>query len=245
MTGRLEGHRTIVTGGARGIGGRIAATLAAEGADVVILDRLVSEGSGCANDIGGRYLEVDLADPESAEQATTTAVQLLGGIDVLVNCAGIFSSTDLAELSIAEWDLLFAVNVRAMLTTMQVAGRSMIPAKSGRIINLASMAAKKGGAHEAAYAASKAAVVALTRSAAFEWGPHGITANSICPGYVLTEMGAGTRTPELVASWAAMSPLGRLGTVDDVAAVALFLALPESGYLTGQAINVTGGMVTH
>ena len=245
MTGRLEGHRTIVTGGARGIGGRIAATLAAEGADIVILDRLVDEGRHCAQEIGGRYLEVDLADAKSAELATAAAVQLLGGVDILVNCAGIFSRTELTELTIAEWDLLFAVNVRAMLITMQVAARSMIPAKSGRIINLASMAAKKGGAHEAAYAASKAAVVALTRSVAQEWGARGITANSICPGYVLTEMGADTRTPELVASWAALSPLGRLGTLDDVAGVALFLALPESGYLTGQAINVTGGMVTH
>lgn len=245
MSGRLDGHRTIVTGGARGIGGRIAATLAGEGAEVVILDRLVDEGSGCAREIGGHYLEVDLADAASAERATTAAVELLGGVDVLVNCAGIFSRTDVLDLTISEWDLLFAINVRAMLTTMQIAGRSMIDARSGRIINLASMAAKKGGAHEAAYAASKAAVVALTRSVAHEWGPHGITANSICPGYVLTEMGAGTRTPELVASWEAQSPLGRLGTVDDVAGVALFLALPESGYLTGQAFNVTGGMVTH
>ena len=245
MSGRLDGHRTIVTGGARGIGGRIAATLAAEGADVVILDRLVAEGTGCADEIGGRYLEVDLADAESAEHATAEAAELLGGVDVLVNCAGIFSHTDLVDLTIAEWDRVFAINTRAMLTTMQVAARSMIPAKSGRIINLASMAAKKGGAHESAYAASKAAVVALTRAVAYEWGPHGITANSICPGYVLTEMGAGTRTPELVASWEAMSPLGRLATTDDVAGVALFLSLPESGYLTGQAFNVTGGMVTH
>jgi NAD(P)-dependent dehydrogenase (short-subunit alcohol dehydrogenase family) len=245
MNGRLEGQRAIVTGGARGIGGRIAATLAGEGADVIILDRLVDEGLECANEIGGRYLEVDLSDADSAKRATAEAVEVLGGVDVLVNCAGIFSRTALLELSIAEWDLLFAVNVRAMLITMQVAGPAMIAAKSGRIVNLASMAAKAGGAHEAAYAASKAAVVALTRSVAHEWGPHGITANSICPGYVLTEMGADTRTPELMAGWAATSPLGRLGTVEDVATVALFLSLPESGYLTGQAINVTGGMVTH
>ena len=244
-SGRLEGARAIVTGGARGIGGRIAATLAAEGAHVAILDRLAEQGSDTARDMGGCFHEVDLADAVSAERATSAAVAELGGVDVLVNCAGIFSRTELLDLSIAEWDLLFAVNTRAMLTTMQVAARTMIPARGGRIINLASMAAKNGGAHEAAYAASKAAVVALTRSAAHEWGPHGITANSICPGYVLTEMGADTRTPELVASWEALSPLGRLGTVDDVAAVALFLSLPESGYLTGQAINVTGGMVTH
>jgi len=243
--GRLDGRRAVVTGGARGIGGRIAATLAAEGARVAILDRLAEEGERAAEQIGGLFVEVDLADAADAERATEEAVAKLGGIDILVNCAGIFSKTELVDLTIAEWDLLFAVNTRAMLTTMQVAARTMIPQRSGRIVNLASMAAKKGGACEAAYAASKAAVVALTRAVALEWGQHGITANSICPGYVLTEMGADTRTPELVAGWAALSPLGRLGTVDDVAAVARFLSLPESGYLTGQAINVTGGMVTH
>lgn len=243
--GRLDGSRVIVTGGARGIGGRIATTFAAEGAQVAILDRLAEQGASAAQEIGGCFHEVDLADAGDAERATRSAVAELGGVDVLVNCAGVFSHTPLADLSIAEWDLLFAINTRAMLITMQVAARTMIPAGRGRIINLASMAAKKGGANEAGYAASKAAVVALTRAVAHEWGPHGITANSICPGYVLTEMGSGTRTPELVAGWEALSPLGRLGTVDDVAAVALFLSLPESGYLTGQAINVTGGMVTH
>jgi 3-oxoacyl-[acyl-carrier protein] reductase len=245
MTGRLDGQRAVVTGGARGIGGAIAATLAAEGARVAILDRLVDEGTRAAAEIGGCFHEVDLADADHAARATEGAIAELGGVEVLVNCAGIFSRTPLLDLSVYEWDLLFAINTRAMLTTMQIAARTMIPARRGRIINLASMAAKKGGANEAAYAASKAAVVALTRAVAHEWGPHGITANSICPGYVLTEMGAGTRTPELIASWEAMSPLGRLGTPDDVAGVALFLTLPESGYLTGQAINVTGGMVTH
>jgi 3-oxoacyl-[acyl-carrier protein] reductase len=245
VTGRLSGKLAIVTGGARGIGAAIARTLAGEGATVAILDRLVDEGSAAAAELGGTFHEVDLADPEHAERATREAVEHLGGVDILVNCAGIFSRTPLLELTTAEWNLIFSVNARAMLTTMQVAARTMIPAGGGRIINLASMAAKKGGAHEAAYAASKAAVVGLTRAAAFEWGAHGILANSICPGYVLTEMGAGTRTPELIASWEALSPLGRLGTPNDVAGVALFLSLPESSYLTGQAINVTGGMVTH
>ncbi len=245
MSDRLTGRRVVVTGGARGIGGRIAAVLAEEGARVAILDRLVDLGSVAAADIGGCFHEVDLSDARDAERATAAAIEELGGIDILVNCAGIFSKTDILDQSIADWDRLFAINTRAMLTTMQVAGRTMIPARSGRIINLASMAAKKGGAHEAAYAASKAAVVALTRAVAHEWGPHGITANSICPGFVLTEMGANTRTPELVASWEAMSPLGRLGTPDDVAGLALFLSLPDSAYLTGQAFNVTGGMVTH
>jgi 3-oxoacyl-[acyl-carrier protein] reductase len=133
-----------------------------------------------------------------------------------------------------------------MLTTMQVAVRHMIDGGTGgKIVNLASMAAKTGGAGEGAYPMSKAAVVALTRVAALEWGKYGITANSICPGYILTEMGAATRTEELMREWSSYSPLGRLGDVADVAGVAVFLSSSEADYLTGQAINVTGGMVMH
>jgi len=184
---RLSGLRVVVTGGARGIGGEIAARVSSEGARVAILDRLV-----------------------------------------------------------ADWNRMFSINTRAMLTTMQVAVRRMLADEvRGKIINLASMAAKKGGANEGHYAASKAAVVALTRAAALEWGCHGITANSLCPGYILTDMGAATRTEADVATWSTYSPLGRLGQAADVAGVAAFLASSDADYLTGQAINVTGGMVMH
>jgi len=243
--GRLAGSRVVVTGGARGIGGEIASRFAAEGARVAILDRLVEAGRERAAAIGGSFHEVDLADPSSARAATEGAIDELGGVDVLVNSAGIFKLAPLLDITVEDWDLMLAVNARAMLTTMQVAARSMIDAgEGGRIVNLASMAAKKGGAMEAHYAASKSAVVALTRAAALEWGEFGITANALCPGFVLTEMGAATRTAEDVARWAAMSPLGRLGEPSDVADVALFLAT-DARYMTGQAINVTGGMVMH
>ena len=141
---------------------------------------------------------------------------------------------------------MFAVNTRSMLVTTQVAARSMIDAGAGgRIINMASMAAKSGGAGQAHYAASKAAVAALTRCCALEFGQFQITVNCLCPGYVLTEMGAGTRTDDDVARWSGYSPLGRLAVPGDVAGVAVFLAGPDAGYLTGQSINVTGGMVMH
>lgn len=167
-------------------------------------------------------------------------------MDVLVNVAGILRFSSLLDLTVQDWNETFSINTRAMLTTMQVCVRSMIAAgHGGKIVNLASMAAKKGGAGEGAYPASKAAVVALTRQAALEWGVHGITANSICPGYILTEMGAATRTEEMVQEWCGYSPLGRLGEASDVASVAFFLASTDSDYLTGQAINVTGGMVMH
>jgi NAD(P)-dependent dehydrogenase (short-subunit alcohol dehydrogenase family) len=243
---RLLGKRVIVTGGARGIGGDIAARFAVEGARVGILDRLVEQGSAHAAAIGGEFHEVDLLDPVATASTTQAAVDALGGVDVLVNVAGILRFSSLLELTVQDWNETFSINTRAMLTTMQVCARSMIDAgDGGKIVNLASMAAKKGGAGEGAYPASKAAVVALTRQAALEWGAHGITANSICPGYILTDMGAATRTDEMIRQWSDFSPLGRLGQPSDVASVALFLASTDSDYLTGQAINVTGGMVMH
>jgi NAD(P)-dependent dehydrogenase (short-subunit alcohol dehydrogenase family) len=243
---RLVGTRVVVTGGARGIGGAIAARLAAEGARIAILDRLVLEGTAHAASIGGTFHEVDLLDPVATADTTTAAIDTLGGVDVLVNSAGILQLKPLLEVTVEDWNRMFSINTRAMLTTMQVAVRRMIAdATPGRIINLASMAAKKGGANEGHYAASKAAVVALTRSAALEWGCHGITANALCPGYILTDMGAATRTDADVATWSTYSPLGRLGEPDDVAGVAAFLASADASYLTGQAINVTGGMVMH
>ncbi|MBC7403310.1 MAG: SDR family oxidoreductase [Microbacteriaceae bacterium] len=243
---RLAGQRVVVTGGARGIGGEIARRFASEGARVVILDRLIEEGTELAKDIGGGFLPVDLVDPVQTASVTSDAIAQLGGVDILVNSAGILRFSPLLDITVSEWNEMFSVNARAMLTTMQVTARAMIAdGTGGKIINLSSMAAKTGGAGEGHYAASKAAVVALTRVAALEWGTHGITVNALCPGYVLTDMGAATRTDDDIATWRSYSPLGRLGEAADVAGVALFLASPDADYLTGQAINVTGGMVMH
>lgn len=246
VTARLAGARVVVTGGARGIGGAIADRASAEGAQVAILDRLTAEGAARAASLGGSFREVDLLDPQATVAATEAAIADLGGVDVLVNSAGILQLKPLLDITVEDWNRMFAINTRAMLTTMQVAVRWMTAHEvPGRIVNLASMAAKTGGANEGHYAASKAAVVALTRAAALEWGCHGIRANAICPGYVLTDMGAATRTDADVAAWSSHSPLGRLGEPADVAGVAVFLASSEADYLTGQAINVTGGMVMH
>jgi 3-oxoacyl-[acyl-carrier protein] reductase len=243
---RLAGLRVVVTGGARGIGGEIASRVVAEGARVAILDRLAAEGTAHAAALGGTFHEVDLIDPDATAATTTAAIDALGGVDVLVNSAGILQLKPLLEVTVEDWNRMFSINTRAMLTTMQVAVRRMLADEvRGKIINLASMAAKKGGANEGHYAASKAAVVALTRAAALEWGCHGITANALCPGYILTDMGAATRTDSDVATWSTYSPLGRLGRAADVAGVAAFLASSDADYLTGQAINVTGGMVMH
>lgn len=243
---RLAGRRVVVTGGARGIGAAIARRCAAEGAAVTVLDRLADEGSAFAGEIGGRFEQVDLASEASTTEALGRAIEAAGGIDVLVNNAGILRFSPLLEISVAEWESMFTVNTTAMLVTTQIAARSMIAAGTGgSIVNLASMAGKTGGAGQGHYAASKAAVIALTRVTALELGVHGITANCLCPGYVLTEMGADTRTPEDVAEWSTYSPLGRCADPDDVAGVAAFLASPDAAYMTGQAVNVTGGMIMH
>ncbi len=244
--GRLEGRRCLITGAARGIGEEIAATFRAEGAVVALLD-VDPAVKDVADRLGAAGVEIaDLADPAAASAATETLIAALGGIDVLVNNAGILRFAPLLDVTVEAWDEVQRVNVRSMLVTTQVAARAMIAAgHGGKIINLASMAAKLPAANLAHYSASKAAVVSLTQTAAVELGQHRITANCICPGFVLTDMGAETRTDEMVASWCAMSPLGRLAERSDVAAMALFLASSDGDYCTGQAMNVAGGMVMH
>jgi 3-oxoacyl-[acyl-carrier protein] reductase len=243
-TTRLSGRRAVVTGAGRGIGAEIARTFAREGARVAVLDR--ANASAVATEIGGLAFEVDLAGAAATRDVMETAIDALGGVDLLVNNAGVFSIVPLLEITTDEWDATFAINTRAMLIAIQTAGTRMIKdATRGSIVNLASMGGKVGAAGQAHYAASKAAVISLTQVAAQELGPHHIRVNAICPGYVLTEMGADTRTQDQVDAWCAKSPLGRLAQPADVANMALFLASSDSDYCTGQAFNVTGGMIMH
>jgi NAD(P)-dependent dehydrogenase (short-subunit alcohol dehydrogenase family) len=243
--GRFDGARVVVTGAARGIGEAIARSFAAEGGRIAVVDRLGEEAAAVADSVGGVAVTADLADATDTVRAMSAAVDALGGIDVLVNDAGMFRITPLLEITADEWDLMFAVNTRAMLLTTQVAARSMIAAGGGKIVNIASMGGKLGAPGQAHYAASKAAVISLTQVSAMELGQHGINVNAVCPGYVPTDMGAATRTPEMIEAWSAKSPLGRLGRPYDVAAMTLFLASDEAAYCTGQAMNVTGGMMMH
>jgi len=243
--GRLVGRRALITGAARGIGAEIAATFHREGAELALLDIDVDRLRATGDALGASVHGVDLADTEATVDVVNRAIDDLHGLDILVNNAGILKMAPLMEIDPADWDLTFAVNVRAMLVTTQVAAKAMIPNGRGTIINMASMGGKVGAPNQAHYAASKAAVISLTQVAAKELGVHGITVNCICPGYVLTEMGAATRTDAMVAEWSAKSPLGRLAEPSDVANMALFLASDEASYCTGQAMNVTGGMVMH
>lgn len=253
MAAGLRGRRGLVTGAARGIGRQVAQRLAGEGMRMTLLDVDPAVESTAA-EMGAAGVVADLRDDEATRRAlasdATGNSDAAGNPDadpywLLVNNAGIFAKTPLLEMDLGEWDDLHRVNARSMVVVMQALAPGMIASgRGGRVVNMASMAAKRGTPGEAAYAASKAAVVALSRIAAMELGPHGITVNSICPGYVLTEMGAATRSADQVAAWTAMSPLGRLGDPADVAAVVAFLASDDGAYITGQALNVTGGMCT-
>jgi NAD(P)-dependent dehydrogenase (short-subunit alcohol dehydrogenase family) len=243
--GRLAGRRALITGAARGIGAEIAAAFRREGAELALVDINVERLASTGEALGAKVYTVDLADTEATTTMMHQAIDELGGLEILVNNAGILKMAPLLEIDPADWDLTFAVNVRAMLVTIQLAAKAMIPNGRGTIINMASMGGKVGGPNQAHYAASKAAVISLTQVAAKELGPFGITVNCICPGYVLTEMGAATRTDDMVREWSSKSPLGRLAEPNDVANMAVFLASDEASYCTGQAMNVTGGMVMH
>ena len=241
MADGLRGRRCLVTGAAGGIGRRIAERLIEEGMRAALLD-VDPAVEDVAGSLGATGLVVDLSDAAQIRRALAADA----GDEpywLVVNNAGVFSKTPLLEMTLDEWDRVHRVNVRSMVVVMQALVPPMIAAgDGGRVVNVASMAAKLGTPGEAAYAASKAAVVALSRIAAMEFGPHGVTVNAVCPGYVLTEMGAGTRTDDQVAAWTAKSPLGRLGEPDDVASAVAFLASDDGSYMTGQAINITGGM---
>lgn len=243
---RLDGSRVVITGAARGIGAEIAACFAEEGARLALIDVLDTELGAVAGRLSCTAVVGDLRDPAAARATTRAAIDALGGIDVLVNNAGVLRFASVLDTTVEEWDLMFEVNTRSMLLTTQVAVPAMVTQGSGgKIVNMASMGAKLGSPNQAHYCASKAAVVAFTRVCAMEFGSLGINVNCICPGYVLTEMGAPTRTAEMVAGWSAKSPLGRLAEPSDVARTALFLASADSDYCTGQAMNVSGGMVMH
>jgi NAD(P)-dependent dehydrogenase (short-subunit alcohol dehydrogenase family) len=204
-----------------------------------------------AKQVGGEACDVDLADVRGTHAAMGQAMRRLGGVDVLVNTAGVLRYGSLLDLRPEEWDEVFAVNTRAMLVTTQIAARAMIAFRtpsdecSGKVINVAGTCGTSAYGGQAHYAAAKAAVVALTRAAAHELGPYGITVNCLCPGAVRTEMGAAVRTEPDVAAWSAMSPLGRLAEPEDVARAAVFLASSESDFLTGDSIDVAGGMALH
>jgi meso-butanediol dehydrogenase / (S,S)-butanediol dehydrogenase / diacetyl reductase len=256
---KLAGKVAVVTGGARGIGRAIALQLARDGAAVVVADLNHEGASAVAGEIeaaGGRALGtgVDVADAASQDALVAETVDRLGRLDVMVANAGIIQVKPLVELDPEDWDRTFAVNVRGVFLSFRAAARTMIgQGQGGRLLATASIAAKMGSPYQSHYQASKAAVVGLVRSVAWELGQHGITVNCYCPGIVDTDMWQyidrergrlmGRQPGELFKEMAGRSPLGRTEVPEDVAPLVSFLASEDSRYITGQAINVCGGVV--
>ncbi|MGQ9841150.1 MAG: SDR family NAD(P)-dependent oxidoreductase [Anaerolineae bacterium] len=253
---RFNDKVAVVTGAAQGIGLAIALRLAQEGAAVALLDLQDTAAAADACRAAGADClarAVDVSSRESLAAAVEAIAGRWGRLDIWVNNAGMFDNTPLEALSEARWDRVIGVNYGGMFLCSQLATPFMRKQRWGRIINIASMAAKVAFANETAYCSSKAAVLGLTRALAVELGPHGITANAICPGPISTEMLRNTyqHLADLngvtLAQWEAKIlediPVGRFGRPADVAALAAFLASDEAGFINGQAINIDGGMV--
>lgn len=242
---RLEGKVAIVTGAASGIGQATAQLFAHEGARVLAVDR---PGTALAEAHAGvetiATLEQDVAAEGAAERIVNAAVERFGGLDILMNNAGVSQRVPLDSLPIEEWDRTFAVNLRAMFLLCRQAIPTLRARGGGRIINVASVMAERTDYGLGAYCASKAGVAGLTRTLALELGRDNITANWIEPGAIYTGMTRRTfDDPEIRAVWEKKSPLKRLGQPIDIARGALFLASDDAAFVTGHGLVIDGGLL--
>jgi len=243
----LKGKVSIITGGGRGIGFAIAETLAAAGSDVVVFDVIdadleVAGKSLEAKDVKVLTEKVDVTDGEAVQAAVEKVAETMGSIDVLVNNAGITRDGLLLTMSDEEWDLVLSVNLKGTFNMIRAAGRQMLRQRSGSVINLASVSGLLGSPGQANYAASKAGVIALTKTSAREFGKRGIRVNAVAPGFIETQMTA--VLPDAVKeTYLKVTPLRRAGQPLDVARAVLFFASDASEFITGQVLNVDGGMV--
>lgn len=243
----LEGKAAIVTGAAGGIGLACCRALVGEGARVVIADLDGAAAKARASELGSGTLGfgVDVANSRDVERLVEAAVSTFGRLDVLVTCAGVFHATPLDEITADEWDSVQAVNLKGTFLVAQAALEVMIPRGSGRIVTVASLAGQTGGIGAgASYAASKAGVVALTKSIARFAGPHGINANSVNPGLIETPMLDGWPQEALERTVAA-TPLGRMGTPEEVADTVVWLASDRASFVHGAHVDVNGGLYTN
>jgi NAD(P)-dependent dehydrogenase (short-subunit alcohol dehydrogenase family) len=234
----------IVTGGASGIGAATVRQLRALGARVVIFD----SAETFVDDAGVIAVKLDLADAGAIAPAVARVIERWQRIDILINCAAITGPTvDLLQTTLATWDSVYAVNVRAPFLLMQEVGRHMIArGAGGRIVNISSGAAFRVQPTMPAYASSKAAVVELTRAAAAQFGPHQINVNAVAPGVTATPMlgdALGSNFDELARSGPLANLLGRVSQPDDIAHVVVFLCKPESRQMTAQTIHVNAGSI--
>ena len=243
----LEGKVALITGAARGIGKSIALRFASEGADIAFTDLVIDEnGRSTEDEIRALGVRVkgyasNAANFDEAHKTVEEVVKDFGGVDILVNNAGITKDGLMLRMSEAQWDAVIGVNLKSAFNFVHACVPVMMRRRGGSIINMASVVGVHGNAGQANYAASKAGMIALAKSVAQEMGPKGIRANAIAPGFIETAMTAAL--PDSVREeWKKKIPLRRGGTPDDVADVAVFLASSLSSYVSGQVIQVDGGM---
>ncbi|EKF20627.1 SDR family NAD(P)-dependent oxidoreductase [Nitratireductor pacificus] len=252
----LRGKRALVTGGASGIGLAMARAMHLQGIGVAIADLDGDAAAQVAGGLGGDAigLRMDVRDRASVEAATAQAIERLGGLEIMIANAGVSSMRPALELTDDDWNFNMDVNARGVFYANQAAARHFVKAGTGVIVNTASLAAKVGAPLLAHYSASKFAVVGWTQALARELAPRGIRVNAVCPGFVRTSMQErevaweaelrGMTPDEVRADYIGQTPLGRLETAEDVAGVAVFLCSGAARFMTGQAINVTGGVYT-
>ena len=239
---RLKGQVAIVTGGGGGIGKATCLTFAREGADIVIPEVNIANAEAAAAEIQAlgrkcKVIETDVSNGESVRTMVRQTLEAFGRIDILVNNAGIFSYTRIDACTEEEWDRMMAVNLKGPFLCAQAVMEPMKTQRSGRIINLGSLAGQVGGiVASAPYSASKAGVMCLTKSLARVLGEYGITVNSIAPGVAATEMAK--NHPDMTDQ----IPLGRVADASEIASAILFLASEEGRYLTGATLDVNGGI---
>jgi len=245
----LEGQVAVVTGGGRGIGQAIALRLAREGVDIAIIDLERETAESTANEISalGRRAVVKVADVSDDAAVRSTigdVVSDLGRLDILINNAGVEKRSPFLEITPEDWRRQLEVNLTGTFFCTQAAASHMAKRQYGRIVNISSVAGLIGPIDLAAYGASKAGVIGLTRAAALDLADYGITVNAIAPGPIETELMLGAWTAEALRERPQHGAIARFGTVDEIAHVALFLASAESGFITGVTISADGGAVS-
>ena len=245
----LTGKVALVTGGSRGLGRAIAAAYAAQGADVAVNYRgnaAAAEETVSQLRAVGRQAEAIQGDTsagrEACEAIVKAALETFGQVDILVNNAGITRDNLLMRMDADEWDAVLSTNLSGPFWMTRAIARPMMKARSGRIINMSSAAGRMGNAGQANYAAAKAGLIGLTKTTARELASRGITCNAIAPGLIATDLTADL--PEAAAeAIRTLTPMGNVGSVEDVAAAAVYFASDEARYVTGQVLGVDGGMV--
>lgn len=245
----LEGKTALITGASKGIGRAIALTYADQGANVAFTYlSSVEKGEALTAELEAKGVKAkgyrsDASDFAAAEQLIADVVSEFGSLDILINNAGITQDNLLMRMSEEAWDKVISINLKSVFNTVKAANRTMMKQRSGSIINLTSVVGIKGNAGQANYAASKAGIIGFTKSIALELGSRGIRSNAIAPGFIETEM-TDKLDEKMVQTWRDAIPLKRGGTPEDVANLAVFLGSDMSSYISGQVLQVDGGMLT-